>query len=93
MAHLTDYELAVRKGARKIAKLEANIATQKALVEQVRAIEAIGKEVIIKPLESDLETARAQVAEYDRALAESDARMAELKAKLAASKAKSKGKK
>lgn len=91
MVHMTDGERAIRKGARNIARLEREVAAERARLEQVQAIEALGEELIIKPLQEGLDAARARVAAHTEALAESDRRMAELKAKLAASKAKSKG--
>lgn len=93
MAYLTDGEREIKAGARKIAKLEKAVATERAKLEQQKAIEAIAEEVIIKPLEESLAAARARVAEHDKALAESDARMADLKARLAASNLSTKGKK
>lgn len=93
MAHLTDYEREIKAGARKIAKLEKAIATERAKLEQQKVIEAIVEEVVIKPLEESLAAARARVVEHDKALAESDARMADLRARLAASNLSTKGKK
>lgn len=91
MAHLTDGDRAIRKGARTIKKLEAQVAQEGAKLKAVKAIEEIAERVVIAPLQAELDAARAKVEEKTAQLAAIDARMAQLKAQLAASKARAKG--
>lgn len=91
MAHLSDGELVIRKGARNIKKLEAQVEAQRAKVNDMKAIEDLAQQIVIAPLEAELNAARARVEQHKARLAEIDARMAELNQRLAASKARAKG--
>ena len=91
MAHLTDGDREVRKGARKIKKLEAQVAAERARLDDMKAVEALIERVAIAPLQASLDQAKARLAEVEAMKAASDDRMAQLKAQLAASKARAMG--